>query len=89
MSRHTCSNRDKIVDLKSKKQKRESNMDKYNEVLDEIESDFNKTSAQKRFWDNTDENAECSDLTVARDLSISIMTIFEIDSIEMKEGFIY
>lgn len=64
-------------------------MDKYNDVLDEIDSDFYEKSTKKRFWNSTSENAECSNLTVARDLSVSIMTIFEIDSIEMKEGFIY
>ena len=64
-------------------------MDKYNTVLDEIEADNKEKNNRKRFWNNTGQNEDRSDLTIARDLSVSIMTIFEIDSIEMKEGFIY
>lgn len=64
-------------------------MEKYHSVLDEIESDFDKKDEKKLFWKHTRQNEDCSDLTVAQDLSVSIMTIFEIDSIEMKEGFIY
>ncbi|MDX1585973.1 MAG: hypothetical protein R3222_04480 [Balneolaceae bacterium] len=64
-------------------------MKSYNTVLDEIEADFKKESEKKMFWKNTRQNEDCSDLTVAQDLSVSIMTIFEIESIEMKEGFIY
>ena len=60
----------------------------YNSILKDIES---KEEKQKKtyFWQNSRQHEDCCDLTVARDLSISIMTIFEIDSIEMKEGFIY
>ncbi|MGK7370028.1 MAG: hypothetical protein ACNS64_07415 [Candidatus Halalkalibacterium sp. M3_1C_030] len=64
-------------------------MEKYNSVLDEIESGNEENADKKLFWKNIRQNQDCSDLTVARDLSVSIMTIFEIDSIEMKEGFIY
>lgn len=64
-------------------------MKKYNSVLDEIEAEFEEKNDKKMFWKNIRQNEDCSDLTVAQDLSVSIMTIFEIDSIEMKEGFIY
>lgn len=61
----------------------------YNSVLNDIETKPEEKEENKLFWQNTIRHEQCSDLTVARDLSISIMTIFEIDSIEMKEGFIY
>lgn len=64
-------------------------MKKYNSVLEEIEADFADKKEKKMFWKNIRQNEDCSDLTIAQDLSVSIMTIFEIESIEMKEGFIY
>lgn len=64
-------------------------MEKYNSVLEEINAGIEDNTNKNLFWENTRENKDCSDLTVAQDLSVSIMTIFEIDSIEMKEGFIY
>ena len=69
--------------------KETGNMESYNSVLDEIEANFDKKTEKKDFWKNARQNEDCSDLTVAQDLNVSIMTIFEIDSIEMKEGFIY
>ena len=64
-------------------------MEKYNSALEEMKNDFDGKNDNKLFWKHTRENEECSELTVGQDLSVSIMTIFEIESIEMKEGFIY
>lgn len=66
-----------------------SNMADYNSILDDIEPKQEERQGKTYFWQSSRQHEECCDLTVARDLSISIMTIFEIDSIEMKEGFIY
>lgn len=64
-------------------------MDKYSTALNKTESESKKNDNRMYLWQNAGQNEDCSNLTVARDLSISVMTIFEIDSIEMKEGFIY
>ncbi len=75
--------------MDNKIKKETGDMESYNSVLDEFEANFDKKNEKKVFWKNARQNEDCSDLTVARDLNVSIMTIFEIDSIEMKEGFIY
>lgn len=65
-------------------------MDNYRTALNKTESKSEKKNDNRMFfWQKSSRNEDCSNLTVARDLSISVMTIFEIDSIEMKEGFIY
>jgi len=69
--------------------KKTGSMDNYETLVSELEKE-NITQAEKRFfWENSEKDKDCANLTVAKGLSLSIMTIFEIDSIEMEEGFIY
>lgn len=64
-------------------------MENHETNLTDVEVGFEKRNHRKDFWGNSKQDEDCSNLTVAQDLSLSIMTIFEIDSIEMEEGFIY
>jgi hypothetical protein len=64
-------------------------MENYHNEINKAGNETDKKGKNKFFWQNAKKDEDCSNLTIARDLNISVMTIFEIDSIEMKEGFIY
>lgn len=64
-------------------------MENHESNFTDIEVGLEKRNHKKDFWRNSKQDEGCSNITVAQDLSLSIMTIFEIDSIEMEEGFIY